>query len=114
FAPTSFCGVVSLWFLGGCAGGFSPAGVTPVGVSPTPSMPRYARALTLGPGVGGRFNPPVIDVNGDSYPDLVSTARGADRALYIWLGDGKTFAPVEPTWTDIGYAALATAPTHQY
>jgi len=71
-------------------------------------MPRYARALTLGPGVEWRFNPLVIDVNADGYPDLVSTARGADRALFIWLGDGKTFTPVEPTWTDIGYAALAT------
>jgi FG-GAP-like repeat len=29
------------------------------------------------------------------------------------LGDGKTFTPVTPTWTDIGYAALATGDINQ-
>jgi FG-GAP-like repeat len=55
-----------------------------------------------------RFQPLIIDVNSDGYPDLVATARIKEPALHIWLGDGKTFTPVEPTWTDIGYAALAT------
>jgi FG-GAP-like repeat len=55
-----------------------------------------------------RFNPLVIDVNGDGVLDLVTTARVTDRALYVWLGDGKTFTSIAPTWTDIGYAALAT------
>ena len=55
-----------------------------------------------------RFCPLVIDVNGDGHPDVVATARGTDRALSIWWGDGSNFTPVEPTWTDIGYAALAT------
>jgi hypothetical protein len=71
-------------------------------------MPRYARALTLQPGVEWRFNPLVIDVNGDGYPDLVASARIADYTLHIWLGDGKTFTPVKPTWADTSYAALAT------
>src|SRR5262245_7759747 len=107
-ARKSLWRLVSVWILAGCAGGIPHAGVAPVDVPPAPSMPRYARALTLGPGVEWRFNPLLIDVNGDGYPDLVSTARGAARALHIWLGDGKAFTPVEPTWSDIGYATLAT------
>jgi hypothetical protein len=39
----------------------------------------------------------------------VATARLVKPSLHIWLGDGKGgFSPVAPTWTDIGYAALAT------
>jgi VCBS repeat protein len=89
-----------VWLVVGCSGSFSP--------TPPPPSPRYAKALTLGPGVEWRFHPLIIDVNGDGYPDLVATARLAEPALHIWFGDGKTFTPAKPTWTDIGYAALAT------
>jgi hypothetical protein len=87
-----------LWLAVGCTGVSSP----------TPPLPRYAAALTLGPGEEWRFQPLIIDVNGDGYPDLVASARLAARALNIWSGGGKTFTPVEPTWTDMGYAGLAT------
>ena len=81
-----------------------------IGLSrPAPTLPRYVKALTLGPGKEWRFNPLLIDINGDGHLDLVATARLAQPALHIWLGDGKgTFTPLKPTWTDIGYAALAT------
>src|SRR6267143_1199356 len=50
-----------------------------------------------------------VDLNRDGHLDLVATARLVKQALQIWLGDGKgAFAPVKPTWTDIGYAGLAT------
>ena len=72
-------------------------------------LPTYARALTLGPNKEWRFNPLLIDVNGDGHLDLVATARLANPALQMWLGDGKgSFSPIAPTWSDIGYAALAT------
>jgi len=72
-------------------------------------LPTYARALTLGPNKEWRFNPLLIDVNGDGHLDLVATARLANPALHMWLGDGKgSFSPIAPTWSDIGYAALAT------
>jgi len=99
----------SLWllltvrFLAGCADG-----VSPTRAASAPPPPRYARALTLGPNVEWRFNPLVIDINGDGFPDLVATARLTDPALNIWLGDGNTFTPVKPTWTNVGYAALGT------
>ena len=74
-----------------------------------PPLPGYVKALTLGPGREWRFNPLVVDLNGDGHLDLVATARLVKPALHMWLGDGKgNFTPVEPTWTDIGYAALAT------
>jgi VCBS repeat protein len=92
--------VATVWLVVGCSGSFSP--------TPPPPPPRYAKALTLGPGVEWRFHPLIIDVNGDGYPDLVATARLAEPALHIWLNDGKTFTPAKPTWTDTGYAALAT------
>jgi FG-GAP-like repeat len=90
--------LATVWLVVGCTGFFSS----------TPPLPRYARVLTLGPGVEWRFHPLLIDINSDGYPDLVATARGAARALHIWLGDGHTFTAVEPTWTDTAYAALAT------
>jgi FG-GAP-like repeat len=90
--------LAAVWLVAGCTGFFSSA----------PPPPRYAKALTLGPGVEWRFEPLIIDLNRDGYPDLVASARLADRALQIWLGDGKAFTPVVPTWTDTGYAALAT------
>jgi len=70
---------------------------------------RYVKALTLGPGKQWRFNALVLDLTGDGYRDLAATARLAQPALHIWSGDGRgSFTPLEPTWTDIGYAALAT------
>jgi hypothetical protein len=78
---------------------------TPVVV---PSLPRYTLALTLGSDMEWRFAPLVMDVNGDGTLDLVATARLADPALYLWRGDGHTFTPATPTWTNIGYGALAT------
>src|SRR2546426_9345536 len=76
----------------------------------TPSpVPRYGKALTLGPGEECRFNALVLDLTGDGYCDLAATVRLAKPALHIWSGDGRgSFTPLEPTWTDIGYAALAT------
>jgi hypothetical protein len=74
-----------------------------------PDLPTYAKALTLGAGREWRFNPLFIDINGDGHFDLVATARLAQPALHMWLGDGKgAFTPVKSTWTDIGYGALAT------
>jgi len=90
--------LTTAWLVAGCAAPFSY----------TPTLPRYISAFTLGPDTEWRFKPLVIDVNGDGQLDTVATARLADHALHIWLGDGKAFTPVAPTWTDIGYAALAT------
>jgi VCBS repeat protein len=74
-----------------------------------PPLPSYVKALTLGSATEWRFHPLVADFNKDGHVDLVATARLVDNALHIWLGDGKgMFNPVEPAWTDIGYAALAT------
>jgi hypothetical protein len=77
-------------------------------VASSPPLSRYAKALMLEPDTEWRFAPLVIDVNGDGSPDLVATARLADPALHLWWGDGRAFTPVTPTWTDIGYAALAS------
>jgi len=75
----------------------------------TPPLPRYVEALTLGPRTEWRFHPLVVDLNGDRHLDLVATARLVKRSLHMWLGDGKgAFTPVTPTWTDVGYAALAS------
>jgi hypothetical protein len=72
-------------------------------------LPSYALVLTLGPGTEWRFEPLVVDLNGDGHLDLVATARLAKPSLHIWRGDGRgALRLVEPTWTDIGYAALAT------
>ena len=76
--------------------------------SSAPPFAHYTKALMLGPDTEWRFVPLVVDVNGDGSPDLVATARLADPALHLWWGDGRAFTPVTPTWTDIGYAALAT------
>jgi hypothetical protein len=74
-----------------------------------PPLPTYAKVLTLGEGKEWRFNPLVVDLNGDGRLDLVATARLMQPALHVWLGDGKgAFTPLKPTWTDIGYGALAT------
>jgi hypothetical protein len=74
-----------------------------------PTLPSYSLALTLGEGKEWRFQPLLVDLNGDGHLDLVATARLADPSLHIWLGDGKGgFNPIAPTWRDIGYAGLAT------
>jgi hypothetical protein len=80
------------------------------GLSRFPSpLPTYAKVLTLGPGMEWRFHPLVVDLNRDGHLGLAATARLAKPALHIWSGDGKgTFTPLRPTWTDIGYAAIAT------
>jgi len=76
--------------------------------SPPPS-PAYSKVLTLGAGSEWRFQPLVVDLNRDGHLDLVATARLASPSLHLWLGDGKGgFSPIAPTWTDIGYGALAT------
>src|SRR5437899_2441139 len=77
--------------------------------SPSPPAPSFSLALTLEAGTEWRFQPLVLDLNRDGNPDLVATARLVKPALHMWLGDGKgSFTPVPPTWTDIGYGALAT------
>src|SRR5437016_7224127 len=74
-----------------------------------PTLPNYSLALTLGAGKEWRFQPLLVDLNGDGQLDLVATARLASPSLHIWLGDGKGgFNPVTTTWTDVGYGALAT------
>jgi hypothetical protein len=80
------------------------------GLSRFPSpLPTYSKVLTLGPGMEWRFHPLVVDLNRDGHLGLAATARLAKPALHIWSGDGKgTFTPLRPTWTDIGYAAIAT------
>jgi hypothetical protein len=97
----------------GCAAAIRAA-PPPVSVSapalPTsaPPLPTYVKALTLGPGREWRFHPLVIDLNRDGHLDLVATARLGKPSLRMWLGDGKgSFTPVTPTWSDVGYAALA-------
>jgi hypothetical protein len=86
-----------VWLALGCAG-YPPA---------TPPPPRFTRALTLGPDTEWRFNPLVVDLNGDGWLDLAATTRLVAPALHLWRGDGTAFTPVAPAWTDIGYAALA-------
>ena len=74
-----------------------------------PSPPTYSKALTLGPGMEWRFQPLVVDLNRDGHLDLVAAARLVKPALHMWLGDGTgAFTPIEATWADIGYGALAT------
>jgi hypothetical protein len=74
-----------------------------------PSLPSYVKVLTLGQGKEWRFRPLVVDLNGDGRLDLVATARLAKPALHIWMGESKeTFTEIAPTWTSIGYGALAT------
>ncbi len=87
---------------GGLAAGY--AGLARSG----PPLPTYAKALTLEPGKEWRFNPLLIDINGDGHLDLVATARLLKPGLHMWLGDGKgKFTPIKPTWSDVGYGALA-------
>src|SRR5438309_2609547 len=89
----------TVWVVAGCA-------TVP---RSTPTLPSYSLALTLGAGKEWRFQPLLVDLNGDGQLDLVATARLASPSLHIWLGDGKGgFNPVTTTWSDIGYGALAT------
>jgi len=90
-----FCATLGL--LTGCAGLFS-----------SPSLlPRYTSRLTLAPGVEWRIYPIVVDINRDGHLDFVATSRLTEGSLHIWLGDGKSFTRLEPTWSDIGYGAVA-------
>jgi hypothetical protein len=92
------CILASVWLV-------APA-TSAVGLAPPVT---YTKVLTLGQGTEWRFHPLVVDFNKDGHVDLVATARLVEPALHIWFGGGKgTFTPVERTWTDIGYAALAT------
>src|SRR2546425_10454125 len=99
--------LAAVGLVAGCAGLFRSAPPPP-----TPSkalLPSYSKVLTLGSGAEWRFQPLVVDLNRDGHLDLVATARLVKPALHMWLGDGKgSFTPINPTWTDIGYAALAT------
>lgn len=74
-----------------------------------PSLPSYVKVLTLGQGKEWRFRPLVVDLNGDGRLDLVAAARLAKPSLHIWMrGSKETFTEIVPTWTSIGYGALAT------
>ena len=89
----------TLWVVAGCATVSRSA----------PTLPTYSLALTLGEGKEWRFQPLLVDLNGDGHLDLVATARLTSPSLHIWLGDGKGgFNPITPTWSDVGYGALAT------
>src|SRR2546422_2774110 len=95
----------SRWYL---TTGWVVAGCATVPRS-APTLPSYSLALTLGLGKEWRFEPLLVDLNGDGNLDLVATARLASPSLHIWLGDGKGgFTPITPTWTDVGYGAPAT------
>jgi FG-GAP-like repeat len=98
FGRRPLCSLIIMWLVIGCAG-YS---------SFTPRLPVFTRALTLGPDTEWRFNPLIIDIDGDGWLDLAATTRLVAPALHFWRGDGSTFTPVAPSWTDIGYAALAT------
>jgi len=87
-----------VWLVIGCAS-YSPS---------TPPLPGFTRALTLESDTEWRFNPLVVDINGDGWLDLAATTRLVAPSLHLWWGNGNTFTPATPTWTDIGYAALAT------
>jgi FG-GAP-like repeat len=92
--------LTTAWVVAGCA--------TVPRHGPPPAT--YALALTLGPGQEWRFHPLLVDLHRDGHLDLVATARLATPSLHIWLGDGNGgFAPLKPTWSDVGYGALATA-----
>ena len=102
-----WCGVLAAaWLLGGCSSFRSAA----PGFTSSPALsPAYSKVLTLGTGTEWRFQPLVVDLNKDGHLDLVATARLVSPSLHLWLGDGKGgFSPITPTWTDIGYGALAT------
>src|SRR5262245_16659134 len=99
-----------LWLVVGCGPVAStpPAPTSAASTPPAsaPALPRYSKAVSLKPGTEWRFNPLAIDLNRDGFPDLVATSRLQDSGLYIYLGNGKTFTPIERTWTDTGYSAL--------
>src|SRR5437773_10226710 len=99
--------VTAVGLVAGCAGLFHS---TPSAPSRSEALPHnYAKALTIRSGTEWRFRPLAVVLNRDGHLDLVATARLAKPALQRWLGDGKgNFTPTTPTWTDIGYAALAT------
>jgi hypothetical protein len=90
-----FCATLGL--LTGCAGLFSS----------TSLLPRYTLERTLAPGVEWRFYPVVVDLKRNGHSDIVATSRLSEGSLHIWLGDGKTFTRLEPTWSEIGYGAPA-------
>src|SRR5256886_17361354 len=97
--------------LAGCAGLMRSA--PPLVASskvPTPTYSKaYSKVLTLGSGTEWRFEPLVVDLNRDGHLDLVATARLVAPALHMWRGAGqKAVTPIEATWSDICYAALAT------
>jgi len=117
FRERSLGVLAAMGLVAGCAGLIRAAPPPPPPTSsqvllPTSAqvvLPTYSKVLTLGSGAEWRFQPLVVDLNRDGHLDLVATARLVKQALQIWLGDGKgAFAPVKPTWTDIGYAGLAT------
>ena len=80
-----------------------------------PGLPHYSKLLTLGPGIEWRFNSLVVDLNRDGHLDLVASARLVNDSLHIWRGNAEgTFSQIEPKWTDIGYAALATGDINHF
>jgi hypothetical protein len=110
----AFDGRLRWWFAALC---LAPACASAPRATPTipgpPSsrhaLPGYSLVLTLGAGTEWRFEPLVVDLDGDGHLELVVTARLAKPSLHIWRGDGRGgFSPVEATWTDVGYGALAT------
>src|SRR5882672_6261940 len=88
--------LTALWLISGAAG---------VLTSP---LPEYAKVLTIGAGTEWRFHPLLVDLDRDGHLDLLATARLVKDSLHMWLGDGKgAFRSTEPTWTDVGYGAMA-------
>jgi hypothetical protein len=70
----------------------------------------YVEHSRLMPGMEWRFNPVLVDLDGDGHLDLVATRRtGQQQSLYIWRGDGKgDFTPMEARWSSIGYGPVAS------
>jgi hypothetical protein len=91
--------IATVWLVGGRPGLLASGAALPI----------YFKAQTIGSATEWRFRPLVLDLDRDGHPDLVATARLVDNPLHIWFGDGKgNFTAFRPTWTDTGYAALAT------
>jgi len=70
--------------------------------------PKFEKIATLEP-AEWRFRPLLVDLFKDGHVDLVATARLVANSLHIWSGNqGATFKLIEPSWSDVGYGALAT------
>src|SRR5688572_23050785 len=84
--------LTAVWLVAGCSG-FARSAPVPTYLPPLPDSSLPLRSYSLGPTLGlrkeWRFQPLVIDLNGDGHLDLVATARLVKPSLHIWSGDGS-------------------------